>query len=161
MWQHGGVDDIVIRRATDDDLAAAAGLRWEWVVGDKGAAPAVERDAFVDRFVQWALASRTHICFVAVGGRAVVGMAWLALNERVPSPRALDRRNGDVQSVYVLPAFRRRGIASALLAAICETARQSGTERVTVHSSAEAVSTYERAGFESSELLRHLVLTTH
>ena len=159
VWQHVGVDDIVIRQATDLDLVAAADLRWMWVVGDKGAEPDVERDTFVDQFVRWAQASQTHTCFVAVGAGAVVGMAWLALNTRVPSPRALDRRNGDVQSVYVLPSFRRRGIASALLAAISDAARQFGAERLTVHSSPEAVSTYDRAGFESSELLRHLILT--
>jgi len=158
------VDGIEIRRATEADLRAAAALRWAWVVEGKGATPDGDRDDFVEHFVGWALSSRTHTCFVAVAAGAdsdegVVGMAWLAINERVPSPRAFDRRNGDVQSVFVAPAHRRRGVASALIVAISDAARQSGAERLTVHSSAEAVNTYARAGFQSSEALRHQILT--
>ena len=158
LWQHVGVDDIVIRQATESDLVAAATLRWMWVVDDKDATPAGEREGFVEHFVRWARESPTHTCFVAELGGAVVGMAWLALNVRVPSPRSFDRQNGDIQSVYVVSALRGRGIASALISAIVESARRHGVERLTVHSSDEAVSTYARVGFESSELLRHLVL---
>jgi len=159
LWHHVRVDDFVIRQATDSDLLAAAGLRWTWVVDGKDAPPQTDSIDFIARFARWARESPMHICFIAESAGDVVGMAWLALNTRVPSPRSFDRQNGDVQSVYVLPSFRRRGVASALIAAISESARQRGIERLTVHSSEEAISTYARAGFESSELLRHLIVT--
>lgn len=84
-------------------------------------------------------------------------MAWLALTSRVPVPGAVDRRTGDLQSVYVLPALRNHGIGAELVVAVKRAATAAGAERLVVHSSPRAVSAYDRAGFVSSELLRDVM----
>jgi GNAT superfamily N-acetyltransferase len=58
-----------------------------------------------------------------------------------------------VQSVYVAPAERGRGLGSRLVAAVLARAAQLRLERVTVHSSEEGVRTYRGAGFAPSPLL--------
>lgn len=45
-------------------------------------------------------------------------MAWLMFTERVPGPAQQRRRFGDVQSVYVVPEVRGRGIGAALVQAL-------------------------------------------
>jgi GNAT superfamily N-acetyltransferase len=130
---------VTVRRATPDDAAALARLR---LAG--GADP-----DYVDLFTSWMAAhASTHLPFVAVDGVDVIGVAWLALTERVPSPERRQRRCGDVQSVHVRPDRRDRGVGAALIAAVLAAARELGLEHVTVHSSARAVRLYERAGFE-------------
>ncbi|GAB2971427.1 N-acetyltransferase [Amycolatopsis acidiphila] len=132
-----------------------AGLRWHWVL-DNGDRPATSRDAFAGDFARWARENRgTHRCLVAVREDTVVGMAWLAIVPRVPTPRALDRRSGDVQCVYVLPGERDNGVGGRLIDALLDLARELRLERVTVHSSVRAVPAYERHGFAvSSRLLQ-------
>lgn len=150
-----------IRVAAREDIAAAASLRWRWVVDEKGGDPSVDEAEFVAETVAWAERNAdTHTCFVADRDGEIVGMAWLALSARVPSPRAFERRNGDVQSVYVAPSVRGLGVGGRLIEAVVAEARAAGAERVTVHSSPEAVRVYERHGFVVDPQLLDQVLST-
>ncbi|MDG4826633.1 GNAT family N-acetyltransferase [Asanoa sp. WMMD1127] len=129
---------VVVRRATVADAAALSALRRDGVADD----------AFDTSFSEWLAAHvETHLPFVAELDGRVVGMAWLFVAARVPSRSRRDRRFGDVQSVYVLPSARGRGVGAALLAEVLACAEQLSLEHVTVHSSDRAVSLYTRAGF--------------
>ncbi|WP_416973279.1 GNAT family N-acetyltransferase [Streptomyces sp. 4F14] len=146
-------DEMVIRAAEERDLEAVAGLRWRWFEED-GKAAVVGREEFVRGFVGWAKENgESHGCTVVVRGERVVGMAWVALVPRVPTPTAPQRFSGDVQCVYVVPEERGDGVGGRLLEAVVERAREMGAERLTVHSSGRAVSAYGRAGFRGSERL--------
>ena len=102
----------------------------------------------------WSQHGDSHHAFVAVdAGSEVVGMAWLALLPRVPRPGAPDRRFADIQSVFVVPEHRGRGLGSALVETTAEHAVRLGAPRATVHSSREAVPLYEGLGFASSARL--------
>ena len=142
--------DIVVRDAEAFETEAIAGLRWRWIV-DGGGVPVVSREDFVASMLAFAVAHEdTHHRVVAVRDGVIVGMAWLAVLPRVPSPRAADRASGDVQCVYVIPEERNSQIGSAIMAAILDKARTLGLEHVIVHSSPEAIHLYERAGFTVS-----------
>ncbi|WP_215541260.1 GNAT family N-acetyltransferase [Amycolatopsis sp. CA-230715] len=142
--------DTVIRPATDADLGAAASLRWAWVL-EYGVTPLIERDEFIARFTDWARQnSSSHRCIVLARGDSVVGMAWLAITPRVPTPFALERASGDVQCVYITPGERDSGHGGALIETVLELAKELELERVTVHSTERAVSAYARHGFDHS-----------
>ncbi|GAA4535202.1 GNAT family N-acetyltransferase [Amycolatopsis samaneae] len=153
------MDDVAIRPAEDDELAAVAELRWRRVL-ENGETPVTTSGEFKRQFLAWARHNAsTHHCLVVVRDGVVLGMAWLAVTPRVPIPGALERASGDVQSVYVLPEERDRGLGGRLIAKTLELARKLGVERVTVHSTARAVSAYSRAGFAVSPELLQIRLT--
>lgn len=153
--QYWHMDDIIIRAAQDQELADVAELRWQWILEYEGT-PATSRDEFVAFFVDWGRQqSVAHHCTVVLRGGVVIGMAWLAVVPRVPSPRTLVRASGDIQCVYVTPEERNSGIGSRLLHAVLQQARELGLERVVVHSSPAAITAYTRAGFEVSRRLLH------
>jgi GNAT superfamily N-acetyltransferase len=147
------VNDIVIRPVENDELATVAELRWQWILENEGT-PVITRGDFVRHFVKWARQNTsTHQCMVMVRGDAIIGMAWLAIVPRVPSPRAPERASGDVQCVYVVPHARNTGLGGRIIGAVLELAAELGLERVTVHSSARAITAYTRHGFAASPRL--------
>ncbi|WIV54827.1 GNAT family N-acetyltransferase [Amycolatopsis nalaikhensis] len=139
-----------VRPARPADLPAVAGLRWRWVA-ERDGLPEGERAGFVREFAAWARENaETHRCLVVARGDEVLGMAFLAITARVPTPPAFSRATGDVQSVYVVPEARDSGLGGLLIDATLRLAADLGLERVTVHSSSRAVPAYERHGFARS-----------
>jgi ribosomal protein S18 acetylase RimI-like enzyme len=59
----------------------------------------------------------------------------------------MDRRTGDLQSVYVLPELRNSGVGTALLDAVLADAGARELGHLTVHSAEQAIPYYRRAGF--------------
>ncbi|MGW4519673.1 GNAT family N-acetyltransferase [Amycolatopsis sp. NPDC004378] len=145
--------EIEVRPARPDDLEAVAALRWRWVAEQDGL-PGDGRAAFVREFAAWARDNAaTHRCLVLARADGVLGMAFLAITPRVPTPAAFERACGDVQSVYVVPEARDGGLGGLLIGATLRLAAELGLERVTVHSSGRAVPAYERQGFAVSPSL--------
>ncbi|WP_285490591.1 GNAT family N-acetyltransferase [Amycolatopsis taiwanensis] len=144
---------IEVRPAHPVEFEAVAGLRWRWVA-EQGGLPGAGRDEFVREFAVWARKNAaTHRCLVVVREDQVIGMGFLAITARVPTPLAFSRASGDVQCVYVVPDARDGGLGGLLIEAILRLAAELGLERVTVHSSERAVPAYERHGFAVSPKL--------
>lgn len=144
---------IEIRPARPADFEAVAALRWRWVAEQDGP-PDADRDAFVREFAVWARENAaSHRCLVVARADRVVGMGFLAVTTRVPTPRSFLRASGDVQCVYVEPEARDGGLGGQLIDALLALAKELGLERVTVHSSLRAVAAYERSGFAVSPQL--------
>jgi GNAT superfamily N-acetyltransferase len=143
--------DICI--AGQADLEHLARLLWLHAAPEQQVKQSVESFA-VDLAGWWADHDDSHLAFVArLAESEVVGMAWLALVPRVPRPGVTSRRSADIQSVFVVPEQRGKGIGSALVQAASEHAFRLGASRVTVHSGRKAVPVYERLGFASSRQL--------
>jgi GNAT superfamily N-acetyltransferase len=146
------MDETAIRPATEDDLHSVAALRWQWLVEENGAVFSIPEDMFIRQFASWAHEhAQTHRCLVAERDGAVIGMAIFALFDRVPTPRDLERVSAELQCVYVAPTARSSGIGARLIDSAVTAAGDFGAERITVHSSERAVTSYARAGFSSSE----------
>ncbi|MFI6320082.1 GNAT family N-acetyltransferase [Nonomuraea sp. NPDC050556] len=144
---------ITIRPAVPDELETVAHLRWEWILENDGI-PVTGRDEFLKYFVSWAEENASsHRCMVLLRDEVIIGMAWLVVLPRVPSPRALHRASGDLQCVYVVPDERDSGLGGRLIDAVLDRAQELGLERVTVHSSPRAIPAYSRHGFETSPRL--------
>ncbi|SNR66881.1 hypothetical protein SAMN06265360_11413 [Haloechinothrix alba] len=85
------MNGIAIRPATEDELGTVAQLRWNWVLENNGP-PAVTREEFMDGFASWARENAvTHRCVVMVRDDEIIGMAWLAVIQRVPTARSRAR----------------------------------------------------------------------
>jgi GNAT superfamily N-acetyltransferase len=140
------VNEIEVRPATNADLPKVAGLRWQWML-ENAQTPAGTQAEFVEHLTIWAQAAAHHECFLATRGDTVIGMAWLAITDRVPAAEKFDRRSGDLQSVYVVAGERNRGVGGRLVEAVAQRARDLGLQHVTVHSSSRAIPAYMRHGF--------------
>lgn len=82
---------------------------------------------------------------------AAIGNLVLLVHARVPSPRNVVPKETYVMNVWVDPAWRRRGVASALMNAALEKSRELGVRRVRLHATPEGRGAYARAGFKPRE----------
>lgn len=128
----------VVRVATIADVGTLARLRHQWRAGERGERGLDER-SFQEAFAAWMEEHwATHIPFLAVREKNPIGMAWLAVVDRVPGPEHFTRRSAYVQSVYVVAAERGQGIGTMLLSLVLEHARGLGLDYVAVHPSERA-----------------------
>jgi GNAT superfamily N-acetyltransferase len=136
-----------VRKGTAADAPVLAGLQWQWRTEEQPQ-PSTDRAAFLKYFSAWVMDHvSSHLPFVVEVEGRVVAMAWLMLGSRVPTPTAMDRPTGDIQSVYVVPELRNRGLGAALIDAVLQEAQDRELERVTVHSGDRALPFYLRSGF--------------
>ncbi|OII43236.1 GNAT family N-acetyltransferase [Plantibacter sp. MMLR14_011] len=145
--------EVVIRVATPADAAGLAELK---LLMSPPAAPLAdwERALFAHDLVSWiAVDPDSRVCLVAEVDDQLVGMAWLVVFSRAPNIGALRRLTGDVQSVFVRPEFRGRGIAGRLIDGLLDAARARDIGRVSVSANEGAAPGYLRAGFERAPLL--------
>ncbi|MFF0343147.1 GNAT family N-acetyltransferase [Kribbella sp. NPDC004875] len=143
-----------IRLADQADLPQLTRLLWLNASLDQRANQTIESFE-ADLGAWWSAHADSHLAFVARSTDTddLIGMAWLALVARPPRPDAINRRSADIQSVFVEPEHRGKGIGSALVQAASDHALHVGANRVTVHSGRKAVPVYERLGFTSSRQL--------
>lgn len=139
-----------VHRATAADADALARLRWRWRTEERGE-QADDVVHFVEEFSAWWSARvDTHHAFVAEVDGGPVGMAWLAVIDRVPGPERWLRRSGNVQSVYVQPESRGAGVGAELVSEVVAHARALGLEYLSLHPSTRSFDLYRRAGFVES-----------
>ena len=69
-------------------------------------------------------------------------------------PYDLECRRATILNVYTDPAYRRRGMARALMQTMIEWCRREGFARVTLHASDDGRHLYESMGFEASNEMR-------
>lgn len=132
------------------DIVDLTRLRWAWRVVECGGS-GMERAEFAAAFAAWAAAhADTNVPFLAHVDDGAVGMAWLALVERIPGPERWQRRAGLVQSVYVLPNHRDRGVGAALMSVVTVEAKRFGLDYLMVHPSERSFPFYRRHGFANA-----------
>ncbi|NTU72307.1 MAG: GNAT family N-acetyltransferase [Coriobacteriia bacterium] len=82
---------------------------------------------------------------------ATVVVVWQSVP---PSPRNFAGRQAYVLGMYVLPEYRRKGIARALMTATIDCATASGVPLITLHASDQGRELYERLGFHATPEMR-------
>ncbi len=100
----------------------------------------------------------THIPFLLDLDSSAVGMAWLAVVERIPGPERWTRLSGNIQSVYVMAEHRNSGLGSLLVGQLIDEARHMSLEYLSVHPSPPSFPFYRRLGFEGEGSLLFLAL---
>lgn len=138
-----------VRRAGPSDLGAIVRMRIEFeritrdfLAMDEGA----RRDE-LKALLGPDLESGALVAWIAEAEDRAIGQAAL----RAARPRGPHRlgqeREAELFNVYVEPAFRRRGIGSALVAEALAEVRARGIGRVTLQPTEDSRRIYERAGF--------------
>ncbi len=149
-------DAFEIRRATDGDLALLVAFRLAMFrdMGWTDEARLEELAPLYAAYVEEASARGDFAGWVAESGGRAVGSVALLWERVPPTVRNLSGRQAYVLALYVEPAHRRRGIATALLGAAVEHAKAHGADVVSLHYSPAGRELYERFGFAPSPEMR-------
>jgi GNAT superfamily N-acetyltransferase len=152
---------FTVRPATVDDVSALAHHRVAMFLDigniDPADAPALEHAAA--EWMREAIPGGDFLGWVARDGDgAVVGGAGMQLRPIIPRPRpgggVRAGRQGLLVNVYTERAWRRRGVAEAVVRHAIEDARRLRLASVVLHASREGRPLYERLGFASTDELQ-------
>lgn len=140
---------IKIRAGSTADVSPLAALRYEWRVKERGER-GLDAASFESALLEWMHSHPTHLPFLALHAGVPIGMAWLAVVDRVPGPEYFMRRSAYIQSVYVVGYERGGGVGTKLMQLVVSHARSEGLDYLAVHPSQQAFSMYRRFGFEET-----------
>ncbi len=147
---------IRIRSATTADAAVLARHRARMFVDmgrlQEGSATEREIVAATERMLAVAIPSGEWTAWIAEADGAPVGGIAALLRVAWPNPRCPGGgTTAYLLNAYVEPAFRRRGVATALVRASLDWCGARDVVFVDLHASAEGRAVYERLGFVARE----------
>jgi GNAT superfamily N-acetyltransferase len=140
---------VRIRRAVAGDIEALAYLRTEFL-REMGELSDERRPALLEAtrdYLTRTLPTGQFVAFVAESEGRIIATSGLILQERPPSEHNLRGLEAYVLNMYTLPAYRRLGIATALLAELIAFARSAGARRLLLYARAAGEAIYQKAGF--------------
>jgi len=131
-----------------------------------GELPASVYDTLIDAaraYLTQAVTDGRYVGWVAeldAGSREIIGGAGLQLRELLPRPDVARERlvrgpQGLIVNVYTERAWRRKGVADALMRELLQWCRGNGIESVVLHASDEGRPLYERLGFRPTNEMRY------
>ena len=159
---------LSIRRATAADSSVLARHRAE-MFRDMGQLSDDLHDALIEAaraYFTAAIPDGRYVAWLAEaaggpGGRAreIVGGAGLQLRELLPRPEPTGTRlvrgpQGLILNVFTERAWRRRGVAGALMRELLRWCRANGIESLVLHASRDGRSLYEKLGFTPTNEMR-------
>ncbi|NLS95423.1 MAG: GNAT family N-acetyltransferase [Planctomycetaceae bacterium] len=145
-----------IRPATINDIDSLVDFRVRFLeeigYGGDGVAEAV-RD-----YLLAALPRGEFVAWLAEEDSQIVATGGLVFQQKAPHAKNLSGREGFVLNMYTLPAWRGRGIATALMRTIVRHVGSQGIPCIRLHTSKDGVGIYTRLGFraDSEEMVLHL-----
>jgi len=144
---------VTIRRATAADSELLAEHRAAvWVETDHWTHAELQPQIPVWRdFFHRCMAEDSYAAFVAEQSGIAIGSGGLLVYLTIPRPGFGSDRAGRVQSVYVVPQARRRGVARAIVRHIVDLARRKNLTSLVLHPTEAARAMYAEFGFEPAD----------
>lgn len=105
----------------------------------------------LETWYRQSLGSAQYMVLIAWRNGVITGFGHLRLEDRPPHPAYKGNCHGHVSGVYVLPSWRRQGLATAIMEKLHELARKQGVKRLHLHSSDMAPGLYRRLGYRRRE----------
>ena len=137
---------ITYRKLTTADLEAFIALRIRQL-REEGATEGIDLAPALMDYCARHMADGTFVSFLAIHGDEIVGTSGMSFVEKPPYFGCPTGRIGLLSSMYTDPAYRRRGIAKALLAKVIDAARAWGCGAVQITASDMGVLLYTDFGF--------------
>lgn len=155
---------FTVREATGDDIPTLAHHRAA-MFHDMGSLAAHQMQPLergTASYFRDALPRGEYLAWVAEQAQGlplILGGAGVQLRPILPRPRpgSDDLEHGPeaiVLNVYVEPAWRRRGIAEALMRALLDDLASRGIRRIVLHASDDGRRLYEKLGFVVTNEMR-------
>jgi predicted GNAT family N-acyltransferase len=147
-----------------EDLAAALDLRWRVFVEEQRVPPGVERDD-LDAGAVHVLASAAGPIHVPASAIEIDDTTGINVSNGTNGTNETDEKGkmtvgvgrlvrdgaeGRISRIAVLPEWRRRGVASQIIAALEAEAARMGLTHVSLHAQTYVRKLYEKRGYEVS-----------
>ena len=107
--------------------------------------------AHSEAYYRDALSDATHTAILAFDGDALVGAGGVSYYRVMPTFHNPTGRCAYIMNMYVRPAYRRRGIATAMLGLLVADARRRGAGRIGLEATNMGRPLYEKYGFIRAE----------
>jgi len=136
------------RRATLEDIEALVQLRLQlfWETGEvREPASLPEVVEMTRSYLQEHLPTEQFLVWVAESEGQIIGTSGLLFFEKPPTIRR--QREAYIMNMYTLPAWQRRGVASALLQEILTYVRTTPARRIWLRTTESGRRLYEKHGF--------------
>lgn len=147
-----------IRRATENDTDALFENRVRFLTEDL-------RQAFPDalhkrlrEYIRLHMADGRLISVIAEENGCIAACAMLNLYESYPTAANPGGRIGHLFNVNTRPAFRRKGLAEAVVRQLLQEAKAAGAGIITLDYTKQGKPLYEKLGFEHAEHDMQLIL---
>jgi GNAT superfamily N-acetyltransferase len=138
------------------DLPQVTSLRLQWGASRGSSGDPKE---FAEQLrAWWERQGDSRVFWLAFEDDLAIGMANLAVLERMPLVGAPGGRWGYLGNVWVDPAQRRRGVATALMSAAIDWCRAGSFQRIVLNPSEMSVPMYSALGFRPADQLMRLDL---
>jgi GNAT superfamily N-acetyltransferase len=145
-----------VRQATLDDIPILVAYRRAMFesMGVQDAARLTAMCEATRSYLGDALPSGVYRGWVAEADGRVIASGGLVIQAMPPSPRNMDGRQGYIMNVYTEPAWRNRGVATAIVTTILDYLREINVPVVTLHASEAGRPLYQRMGFVATNEMR-------
>ena len=144
--------DVTYRFFRPSDIIELVSLRLEYFRETSNTPVPDEIAPNTRRYLEEELASGALVGVVAVVGGQIVGQGLMSVFSIMPTRRHLAGKRGYLFNFYVLPEFRRQGIATEILRQLKEEARLRKIYDLFLNAREMAIPLYEQNGFK---ILRH------
>lgn len=141
---------MIYRKATALDAGALASLRVAMLseAGELDPDTAQQLSEHTAAFLRAGIEDGSCSAHVALHGDATIAMGGISYFRFPPTEMCLSGKTAYIAGMFTLPAYRGKGIASAILSRLVEEAEALGVERVILKPTAQGKSLYERYGFD-------------
>ena len=154
----GKISSWSIRRATVDDIEELVRLRLAMMAemadhfGDGAVTGQDSELADANRaFMREAIPAGEFVSYVVESGGEMIASSGLRVHRVAPHTGNLEGVSAYILNMYTVPAWRGRGLATALLEQLVRHARGAGAKSVSLRASAAGRSVYEGYGFASDD----------
>lgn len=146
--------EITLRKATLNDINALIKLRIDFLTDgrilSKEDEQAIKKQ--LEKYLLKHIPNNTFTGILAEAEGQIVSTAFLAVSERPANTSFITGITGTILNVYTYPKYRRKGIATKVIALIIEEAKQLGISHIDLQATAEGKHLYEKMGFKESEI---------
>lgn len=142
----------MIRLAEERDFLQLAEMKWEHSAEDdvtygESNIVGVDKQQFIDEFVDFLKNDTTYTVFVMELDGIVVSAMYVAIINKVPKPKVSNYCLAYLTNVHTLEAYRNKGYGTQLLTYIKNYLKERNCEMVIVWPSKNSTRWYERNEF--------------
>ena len=136
-----------LRKATLQDINALVELRAAFLADFFGTEANPDLLTAIRSYFQRAVPAEEFVAYVAESENRIVSIGGLIYQQQAPSAAILSGRICYILNMYTVPAWRGRGLATAILGKLIDHAKATGCGRINLHAAIKARPIYTKAGF--------------